>query len=389
MNGCVRYVLVPLVVCCGWQSDLRGQPTDVPAGVTYERSLPSRYEHVVADMLRFCDPSKGFWVDLGAGRGQVAIPMIEKTGNPMVMVDPDTAAMTEGLKNARQKGLQDKLVAVVGVAEDLPFPDDSVDLLISRGSIFFWDDPARGLQEVYRVLRPGCRAYIGGGAGSGYPADAVQALIKNRKARREGDESEFWQRFVELRRPEQMRQWAEQAGLPDFQVLGRGAISADDPRVGQGVWLFFEKPAKVSTRKEEDSVAVLRQDDATIYSVHSPSGIGGATLPQATPWPEKVILRLYLKGLESLTIGNDALRWHASVTSHGGHSPRLSVKQGDRETEAKADTPYWTKVAAFGADGKPIEGLPNDGGYFELQLPKTLLEASSQPLRLEWIDFYR
>ncbi len=150
-----------------------------------------------------------------------------------------------------------------------------------------------------------------------------------------------------------------------------------------------EKQAKISTRKEEDSVSVLRQADTTIYAVHSPSGIGGATLPQVTQWPEKVVLRLYLKGLESLTIGNDAVRWHASVTSHGDHSQRLTVKQADRETEAEADTPYWTKIAAFGADGKPIEGLPKDGGYFELQLPKVLLERSSQTLRLEWIDFYR
>jgi len=46
---------------------------------------------------------------------------------------------------------------------------------------------------------------------------------------------------VELRRPEQMRAWAESAGLTDFEVLGKGALSAEDKRVGQGVWLLFEK----------------------------------------------------------------------------------------------------------------------------------------------------
>jgi hypothetical protein len=38
-----------------------------------------------------------------------------------------------------------------------------------------------------------------------------------------------------------MRQWAEAAKLPQFEVMGKGAISADDPRVGQGVWVLFEK----------------------------------------------------------------------------------------------------------------------------------------------------
>lgn len=38
-----------------------------------------------------------------------------------------------------------------------------------------------------------------------------------------------------------MRQWAENAKLPKFEVMGKGAISDEDPRVGQGVWLLFEK----------------------------------------------------------------------------------------------------------------------------------------------------
>ena len=91
------------------------------------------------------------------------------------MVDPDQAAMSDGLLVARDKGLADRLLAIVGVAERLPLPDNSVDLLVSRGSIFFWDDPVQGLEEVQRVLRVGGKAYIGGGAGSGYPAWAVEA----------------------------------------------------------------------------------------------------------------------------------------------------------------------------------------------------------------------
>ena len=91
------------------------------------------------------------------------------------------------------------------------------------------------------MLRPGGKAYIGGGAGSGYPATDATKLIEERTKKLEGEEAEKWQRFVELRRPEQMRKWAEEAGLPNFRVLGRGAISADDPDVGQGVWLVYQK----------------------------------------------------------------------------------------------------------------------------------------------------
>jgi len=214
-----------------------------PSGLRAERDLPSRHPYNVKDILRHCKPEKGFWVDLGAGRGQLTVPLVEATGNAVVMIDPDVEAMQKGLSLAREKGLQDKLLAVVGVAETLPLADDSVDLLVSRGSIFFWDDQAKGLEEVYRVLRPGGKAMIGGGAGSGYPARATEELIEGRKSRMEGEEAEKWQRFVELRRPEQMKAWAEAAGLSNYTVMGEGAVSAADRRVGQGVWILLEKPS--------------------------------------------------------------------------------------------------------------------------------------------------
>jgi SAM-dependent methyltransferase len=231
-------------VWLGSVSCVLSQEIGSPAGIRSEQALPSRYPYVVEDVLTFCQPAKGFWIDLGAGKGQVAIPLIQKTGNPVTMLDPDADAMKKGLASARQQGLQSQLSAVVGVAEDMPFPDSSVDLVVSRGSIFFWDDPSGGLREVQRILRVGGKAYIGGGAGSGYPASAVSELIEQRKQKMQGEEAERWRRFVELRRPEQMRQWATEAGLKDFTVMGEGAISAADTRVGQGVWLLFEKRAE-------------------------------------------------------------------------------------------------------------------------------------------------
>ncbi|MCX7427146.1 MAG: class I SAM-dependent methyltransferase [Planctomycetia bacterium] len=220
-----------------------------PTGLRSERDLPDRYVHVVNDMLKYCQPKKGVWIDLGAGKGPVAILLVEKTGNPVIMIDPNAEAMSEGLDVARKKGLQDRLAAVVGAAEKLPLPDGSVDLVVSRGSIFFWEDPAQGLREVYRVLRPGGKAYIGGGAGSGYPREATEKLIEMRKERMQGEEAEKWKRFVELRRPEQMRRWAQDAGLKEFEVMGAGAISAADTRVGQGVWVMFEKKPPGTSQK--------------------------------------------------------------------------------------------------------------------------------------------
>jgi len=240
MNRHVVFFLVGVLAFAAGQP-LVAQQSGAPKDIHSEQSLPDRYPYVVKDILKYCEPEKGFWIDLGAGKGQVAIPLIEATGNPVVMLDPNVEAMAKGWEIAREKGLGDRLFAVVGVAEDMPFPDNSADLVVSRGAIFFFDDPVKGLHEVYRVLRPGGKAMIGGGAGSGYPKEAAEKLIQDRKDMLNGNDAEKWKRFIELRRPEQMRKWAQDAGLPEFKVMGEGAISAGDARVGQGVWLWFTK----------------------------------------------------------------------------------------------------------------------------------------------------
>jgi len=49
---------------------------------------------------------------------------------------------------------------LVGDVASMPFPDGTFDLLVSTMSMHHWADPAAGLVEVNRVLRPGSRALV-------------------------------------------------------------------------------------------------------------------------------------------------------------------------------------------------------------------------------------
>ena len=208
--------------------------------------LPDPYPYVAADVLEYCRPQKGIWVDLGSGSGGVALALAlaedpAASESTLVLVDPDAEALSQGLQGARGKGLAHRVVAVVGKAESMPLPSESVDLVVSRGSIFFWDDPAKGIAEVYRVLRPGGEAMIGGGRGKHYPEWARREFSRRRQGNMDPN-SEATKRFRRLRSPDTFRQWAEQGGVPDFEVIGQGARSPDDPRAGRGFWLRFSKP---------------------------------------------------------------------------------------------------------------------------------------------------
>ena len=177
--------------------------------------------------------------------------------------------------------------------------------------------------------------------------------------------------------------------------------TTEDISASDLMWEFFKRhpmptpqPAVAAfentTKKTEDQVEVETKEGTTIFTFRCPTGIGGATMKiKDGKWPEKVVLRLQLKGLESLTISNGKITLSASVLSHSGNPRLLDVVEDGKEKKVGKDSPYWTEIRGFDSTGKPVTGLPGNGGYFEITLPKALLDGQPKSLDLEWIDFYR
>jgi ubiquinone/menaquinone biosynthesis C-methylase UbiE len=205
--------------------------------------LPDHYETVAEDVLEYAGPRDGIWLDVGSGAGGLGLAIAAGCQGTVVLLDPRVEALQSALKEARQRGLAGRVVAVVGVVEDMPLADASVDVAVSRGSIFFWEDRAQGLREIYRVLCPGGKAMVGGGLGKGYPRWARREFTRRRLegVREKGPEA--LRRFWEARSPETFRRLAREAGLPSFEVIGEGDPDPPDLHAALGIWLRFTKEA--------------------------------------------------------------------------------------------------------------------------------------------------
>jgi SAM-dependent methyltransferase len=93
-------------------------------------------------------PATGRGIEIGVGSGRFAAPLGVDVG-----IDPAGAM----LERARQRGVE----AVRGVAEDLPFRDDSFDTALIVTTICFVDDIPQTLAEADRILSPSGTLVLG------------------------------------------------------------------------------------------------------------------------------------------------------------------------------------------------------------------------------------
>ncbi|WP_057462111.1 methyltransferase domain-containing protein [Pseudovibrio sp. POLY-S9] len=151
-----------------------GKLADVKGRSTFQQALAPDYdaqeipEHLLGSSfgcgnpLAFSQISEGETVlDLGSGAGLDLILAAEKTGpsGKVIGIDVSEDMITLAKRNCVQHGLHN-IELHQGVIEDLPFPDQSMDWVISNCVINLSADKAAVFSEINRVLKPGGKLVI-------------------------------------------------------------------------------------------------------------------------------------------------------------------------------------------------------------------------------------
>ncbi len=119
---------------------------------TYESSrvqnfLVDRVHRAVLELLVTAEPRRV--LDIGCGTGRLLRTMGARW--PAAQLTGVDAA--EGMVEVARR-LMPTATFYTGVAEALPLPDASADLVLGTLSFHHWHDRAAGVREVGRVLRP-------------------------------------------------------------------------------------------------------------------------------------------------------------------------------------------------------------------------------------------
>ncbi len=124
------------------------------------------YPIIATNIVKKSGIEEGICLDLGCGIASLGISVAEITEMQVYGIDISTKMCRLSKNKALSHGLSGKVVPVQSDVHLLPFRNNCADLIVSRGSVFFWNDLPVAFKEISRVLAPGGQAWVGGGFGT-------------------------------------------------------------------------------------------------------------------------------------------------------------------------------------------------------------------------------
>jgi SAM-dependent methyltransferase len=173
------------------------------------------YQALAQEIIEECNIVEGLCVDIGSGVGMLGIQLAKLTQLEVLLLDVDKKALIGSLKNAEHFKVKGRVSAIRADVHNLPFKSNSINLIVSRGSIPFWKDHVKAFREIYDALVGGGRAFIGGGLTRNLPENVRRELgyrirqFFNSPRGRQYPPPESWK----------LDEWLRKAGVAKFEVI--------------------------------------------------------------------------------------------------------------------------------------------------------------------------
>ena len=154
------------------------QPIRFDDGAAYERLMGIWSQKIGQIFLGWLAPAAGqSWIDVGCGNGAFSELLMQNCAPAEIQgIDPSEGQLAFARVRAGARGT----IFQQGDAMALPFDAARFDVAVMALVIHFVPEPARGVAEMERVVRPGgtVTAYVWDQLNGGSPTDPVNAELR-------------------------------------------------------------------------------------------------------------------------------------------------------------------------------------------------------------------
>ncbi len=183
------------------------------------------YPYLVAQIIDGYRRHSGSMLELGPFSGGISLELAALYPGFDITIADELADVVDYLRREIKAAGPPRAIAVTKTGlNHLTFSDSQFDLVVFRGAFFFLPANDRLLGEVFRVLKAGGFAFIGGGYGRGVPQQLIDEIAPRSKVLND----RLGRRWVSLQ---------------EMEAIVRRAQLDDNCQISQegGVWLNIRK----------------------------------------------------------------------------------------------------------------------------------------------------
>lgn len=136
------------------------------------------YPYVADEVLGEYGRRSGSVLEIGPYGPGVTIALAEKCPEMTFVCGDENDKSLSYIRKCVRRNEMSRRVEILNIDKySLLFDEDTFDLVIFRGGLFFWDGQEKILTEMNRVMKPGGLGAHGGGFGAGAPEELIESNL--------------------------------------------------------------------------------------------------------------------------------------------------------------------------------------------------------------------